>query len=158
MVFNLQFNISAVCVQQFPSFECLVLSISTPTAITIATVYRPPKANYAFMSEFADLLSMLCFKFKRIVILGNFNIHIYTNDCMMTKDFLFLLDCFNLKQMISGPTHNRGHTLDLVIANNAIVSHLSPADIGLYDHLAIFFILELPLPSLSFSHTFNFRN
>ncbi len=59
---------------------CLVLSISAPKAITIATVYRPPKPNEAFMSEFADLLSMLCFKFKNILILGDFNIHIDQND------------------------------------------------------------------------------
>ncbi len=57
--------------------------------------------------------------------------HIDQNDCMLTKDFLFLLDCFNLKQLISGPTHNKGHTLDLVIANDAIVSQLSSVDIGL---------------------------
>ncbi len=71
------------------------------------------------MSEFADLLSMLCFKFKHILILGDFNIHIDQKDCMLTKDFLFLLECFNLKQLISGPTHN---TLYLVIANYAIDS------------------------------------
>ncbi len=45
VVYNLQFNISAVCVPQFTSFECLVLSISAPKAITIAIVYRPPKPN-----------------------------------------------------------------------------------------------------------------
>ncbi len=157
VVHNLQFNISAVRVPQFTSFECLVLSISAPKAITIATVYRPPKPNEAFMSEFADLLSMLCFKFKNILILGDFNIHIDQNDCMLTKDFLFLLDCFNLKQFISGPTHNKGHTLDLVIANDAIVSQLSSVDIGLSDHFAIFFNLEISLSCTTSSHTVNFR-
>ncbi len=109
------------------------------------------------MSEFADLLSMLCFKFKNILILGDFNIHIDQNDCMLTKDFLFLLDCFNLKQLISGPTHNKGHTLDLVIANDAIVSQLSSVDIGLSDHFAIFFNLEISLCCTTSSHTVNFR-
>ncbi len=109
------------------------------------------------MSEFADLLSMLCFKFKNILILGDFNIHIDQNDCMLTKDFLFLLDCFNLKQLISGQTHNKGHTLDLVIANDAIVSQLSSVDIGLSDHLAIFFFPEISLSCTTSSHTVHFR-
>ncbi len=91
---------------------------------------------------------MLCFKFKNILILGDFNIHIDQNDCMLTKDFLFLLDCFNLKQLISGPTHNKGHTLDLVIVNDAIVSQLSSVDIGLSDHFQFFLTWKYLSPVL----------
>ncbi len=102
-------------------------------------------------------MKMLCFKFKDILILGDFNIHIDQNDCMLTKDFLCLLDCFNLKQLISGPTHNKGHTLDLVFANDAIVSQLSSVDIGLSDHFAIYFNLEISLSCTTSSHTVNFH-
>ncbi len=51
------------------------------------------------MSEFDDLLSLMCVKFKGILILGDFNIHIYQTNSMITKDFLGLLECSNLTQM-----------------------------------------------------------
>lgn len=77
MVYNLKLRTSSVTVPQFSSFECLVLSISAPVSIIIATVYKPPQArtHAAFLSEFAHFLSMLTMKFDRIRIVGDFNIH-----------------------------------------------------------------------------------
>lgn len=72
------------------------------------------------MSEFADLLSLLCFKFKRIFIWGDFNIHIDQTNSLMTKD-LAVLECFNLTQFVNASTRSKGHTLDLVIANESLL-------------------------------------
>ncbi len=57
-------------IPHFNSFECLVLSVSAPITTVIVTVYRPPETKKDFMPEFADLLSMLCLKFERTLILG----------------------------------------------------------------------------------------
>ncbi len=65
-----------VVIPHFNSFECLVLSVSAPITTVIVTVYRPPETKKDFMPEFADLLSMLCLKFERTLILGDFNIHV----------------------------------------------------------------------------------
>ncbi len=70
-----------------------------------------------------SVLSLVCIKFERILILGDFNIHIDKNDSTMTRDFLSLLDCFDLKQLVDCPTHIKGHTLDLVITNGTFLSH-----------------------------------
>lgn len=139
VLYNQKFTISPVVIPQFNSFECLVLSVSAPITTVIATVYRPPKTTEHFLSEFAELLSMLCLKFERTLILGDFNIHIDKKDSAMTKDFLSLLECFDLKQLVDCSTHIKGHTLDLVIANGSFVSQFSSADLGLSDYFAIFF-------------------
>lgn len=34
----------------------------------------------------------------------------------MAKDFLTLIDCLNLTQSLPGQTHDKGHTLDLVLS------------------------------------------
>lgn len=93
-----QFTLSPVVTPQFNSFECLVLSVSAPISTGIATVYRPPKTSEYFLNEFADLLSILCLKFDRTLNLGYFNIHMDKKDFVMTKDFVSLLECFDLKQ------------------------------------------------------------
>ncbi len=46
------------------------------------------------MSEFDDLLSMMCVKFKGILILGDFNTHIHQTNSMITRDFFRAIGMF----------------------------------------------------------------
>lgn len=88
MLLNLKISISTVSKPMFTSFECLVvLRISALQSTVIATDYRPPKIKESSMSEFANLLSMVCLRFKRILILGYFNIHTDQTNSKMAKDF-----------------------------------------------------------------------
>lgn len=41
------------------------------------------------------------------------------SDSVAAKEFLSLIDCFSFTQFVTDPTHNKGHTLDLVIANGS---------------------------------------
>ncbi len=143
VLYNQQYSLSPVAAPLFNSFECLVFTISESLSTAIVTVYRPPKANKDFLPEFAELLSYLCLKFERTLIQGDFNIHMDKKDSALTKDFLSLLECFELNQFVDCFTHNKGHILDLVISSGSLVSQLSTFDLGLSDHLAIFFDLYL---------------
>ena len=49
------------------------------------------------------------------MIVGDFNIHVDDASDPEAAIFLDLLDSMNLKQLVTGPTHQRGHTLDLII-------------------------------------------
>ncbi len=151
MLYNQQYSLSPVAAPLFNSFECLVLTISESLSTAIVTVYRPPKANKDFLPEFTELLSYLCLKFERTLIQGDFNIHMDKKDSVLTKYFLSLLECFDLNQFVDCFTHNKGHILDLVISSGSLVSQLSTVDLGLSDHLAIFFDLYLPGANISSS-------
>ncbi len=133
----------------------MTISESFSTAIVI--VYRPPKANKDLLSEFAELLSFLCLKFERTLIQGDFNIHMDKTDSTLTKDFLSLLECFDLNQFGDCFTHNKGHILDLLISSGSLVSQLSTVDLGLSDHLAIIFDLCLPGAYISSSRIMTYR-
>lgn len=54
-------------------------------------------------------------------------------------------------------THDKGHTLDLVIPNGSFVSQLSTSDLALSDHRAVFFNMELPDMITSTSRIINYR-
>lgn len=41
----------------------------------------------------------------------------------MTKDFLNIIDSYNLTPLVHGSTHEHGHTLDLVILCGLLVSN-----------------------------------
>lgn len=91
------------------------------------------------LQDLADLLTTLCFKYSRVLILGDLNIHVDQEACVMANYFLSMLDCYNLSKFFHFPTHSKGHTLDLIIANNDFVSNMSTADVGLSDHYIVFF-------------------
>ncbi len=141
-------------IPQYSTFECLVLSVSGSASTIVATVYKPPKnkSHAAFM-----FLTMLTPKFHRILIAGDFNIHMDQRDSAVAKGFLSLLDCFNFSQLVTCPTHCKGHTLDLVLTNGSFASQLSSVDIGLSDHSAVLFDLELHRPSVRTPRTVTFR-
>ena len=68
------------------SFECLVLSLPHQSnkcqqPILFAVVYRAPGAYSEFLTEFPEFLSNLVLKTDKIIIVGDFNIHVdNTND------------------------------------------------------------------------------
>ena len=71
--------------------------------------------NSAFLDQFTDLLTLLSSRSKNIIILGDINMHM---DNMEDQDAQMLLDslvAFNLTQHVKIPTHDRGHTEDVII-------------------------------------------
>jgi len=69
----------------------------------------------------------------------------------LTSQFLSLLSSFNLTQHVNFPTHNRNHTLDLVISSSdtSLTPSVSTTLCSLSDHFPVFTEMSLnrtPLP------------
>lgn len=64
----------------------------------------------------------------------------------MSKDFINLIDSFNLMQSVTGPTHEKGHTLDLILSYGLDVAVSEICDTGMSDHLPIVFTIVVPCP------------
>lgn len=117
-------ELSPISLPATSSCECLAFKCKPPFPMTVLLIYRPPKSNSAFITEMSDLLTTLCTNSANTIILGDINIHVDTPSCYLAADFLQLLDSLNLQQHVDVPTHSRGHTLDLVIANYAPISNM----------------------------------
>lgn len=68
------------------------------------------------MEEFSIFLEYLVLLPADVLIMGDFNFHVDDAMDQDAKEFLTLLDTFNLSQHIVEPTHKYGHTLDLMIS------------------------------------------
>ena len=65
--------------------------------------------------------------------------------------FLDLIRSFGLSQVVIGPTHNRGHTLDLVITRDGFPIETPTVDPPLLsDHSLVLFKLPLLRPPLEY--------
>ena len=62
--------------------------------------------------------------------------------------FINITESFNLSQHVSGPTHNRGHTLDLVFTLGLNIDSLLCEDLFIADHSCILFDLSFNVDSL----------
>ena len=125
----------------YPSFEYHAFVFNSPPILCM-TVYRPPKRCSSFISDFSEVLSIIHANYDRSIIVGDFNIHADNQSDSFTLDFLNMLSCMNFNQHITLPTHNRGHTLDLVITQGLSVSVSSVVDVGISDHHCVYFMID----------------
>ena len=112
--------------------------------IVSLVIYRTGPINDLFFSEFSSVLETVAVYNCCIAITGDFNIHVDDPADAHAKTFKEYLDSFNMVQSVVGPTHNCGHTLDLVITR----SDLSPSVINvelpqISDHSLVLFQLEI---------------
>ncbi|KAF7647739.1 hypothetical protein LDENG_00167380 [Lucifuga dentata] len=102
-------------------------------------VYRPPKRDTNFLSEFSDFMSTVLTKYDKIILLGDFNFHVNDYNNSRAMKFLNLLACLNLVQHVQSATHIHGNILDLVITKNINVHIASVAQVPVSDHFWVFF-------------------
>ena len=132
------------------SFESLMLSFTHPNwkkqkAALFVIIYRPPGPYSEFLNEFSDFLSRIILDSDKIVIAGDFNIHIDDSNDSLGNAFTTLLDSVGFIQNVNEPTHKHNHTLDLVLTYGIEVSQLKvlPLNPSLSDHYLITFQLVL---------------
>ena len=124
--------------------------VHSKVPVIILVIYRPPKPNTAFIQEFAELLSHFMTRYDKILILGDFNIHVCCPPQSFTTDFMDILESFNLTQAVQEPTHSKGHILDLVLSSGLSPDNLTVKDICVSDRKAVLF--NIILSQTPFNH------
>ena len=92
-----------------------------------------------FFKEFSILAEQLAVASGNLLIVSDFNFHVDSLGNSEAIKFTSILESFNLKQRVRGPTHKKGHTLDLVItrAEDDLVTSIEVRDPVSSDHLAV---------------------
>ena len=74
---------------------------------------------------------------QKLCLVGDFNFHVDDARNKEAIEFGALIESFGLKQHVTGSTHQKGHTLDLVItrSTDALVQDICIKDTCLSDHL-----------------------
>ena len=138
-MFNDSLQCKQLCHGNFDSFEYVALQLNSSTRAVFLNIYRPPKYCATFFDDLAELLSIVCIDFDCVVIVGDFNIHVDNPQARGTKELYNVLDNYGLTQHVIEPTHNKGHTLDLIISKGLNISKVVVTDVALSDHSCVFF-------------------
>ena len=120
-IFNSSLLINPKPKLSYHSFENLVLSLlhqsnKCQQPILFAVVYSAPGAYSEFLTEFPEFLSNLVLKTDKIIIVGDFNIHVDNTNDSCSVAFISILDSIGFSQCVHQPTHCCNHTLDLVLS------------------------------------------
>ena len=91
-----------------------------------------------------------------LIIVGDFNIHVDDATNTQAGKLIDLLSCHNLRQHVTSPTHEHGHSLDLLITRDDQIITMLPVDTPLLsDHLFVvaeYDCLPMSTPSTGFCH------
>lgn len=99
------------------------------------------------LADFSVFLADIVPKYERVLIVGNCNIHVCCPE---------IIDSFDRVQCALGPTHERGHTLDLVLSCGLPVFNSEVWEAFFSDHMPVFWycfrllcaVAQLTLPLL----------
>ncbi len=160
-IYNNILSISQKTGFKYNSFEVMVLHITlsreksindkSPMMFVLATVDRPPGHHTYFIKEFADFLSELVLAADKVLIVGDFNIHVDNEKDALGSAFIDILNSIGVRQHVSGPTHSQNHTLDLILSHGIDVNGveiLQQSD-DISDHYLVLCKFVSNLPDLS---------
>ena len=114
VIYRSDHKCSALSNTTFSSFKSLAFLLCGEQSIFCAIIYRPPKASSGFIEEFSEFLCSIVAKYDRILIVGDFIIHVCCpNSAGLTTDFIHLIESFNLVQHVNNPLTTKGTFLTL---------------------------------------------
>lgn len=107
-----EFKCFPISFGEFNSFEHLLFSINNiQQPLVRALLYTVPQQHKPnFISDFLELSS---FMMSKLVIMGDFNVHICCANDPFALDFNNLCNSFGLTQSVTGSTHNHAILLTL---------------------------------------------
>jgi hypothetical protein len=122
--------------------ELLFCELSLPgcsTTVLLVVIYRPPGSATTFLETFSELLAQISAERGEVLLAGDFNIHAesVSSDGSARRFLSIISDC-GFQYSALGPTHENGHTLDLILTKED--SRLVSSELivpGISDHSAI---------------------
>ena len=142
---DLENNFKIKCdfkIKTFRSIQYVNIWLCGNTKINLVCLYRyQEEAYHLFLDDLDKLLSAQSSTDHSIILTGDFNVHYEKSDKADVISLENLLNSYGLSQFVQGPTHKKGHTLDLLCANKFEFDFptIQCKSVNLSDHYPIFF-------------------
>ena len=132
----------------------IIIQSPQATGLSLCVLYRPPPSRKngftfrQFSDDISDLLDQWVLNKNRLLLCGDFNLHVDNCNDKEATDFLHLMSSYGLIQHVTSATHSRGHTLDLLFTRDAdnLVKEVSIMDTLMSDHFWVLCNLAIQKP------------
>lgn len=128
--------------------ECMALKIadqSRSRSVALLVIYSE------FFDELQLVLSSVTCSGCELVVAGDLNVHVDVASDSSGAQLLDTLQHHDLRRHVTVPTHNGGHTLDVVITTeHSTPTALDVCDLCVSDHFLVMFSLPFVKPQLQF--------
>lgn len=132
------FSTRSVSCGTFSTFEVSVSKVGRANPFYCILIYRPPGRNANFITDFGHFLASII-RFDRVLMVGDFNVHVNDSSDSFAVNFLNVTESFNFTQHVSGPTHAKGNTLDLVFTTGLKINSICTEELTVSDHYCVLF-------------------
>ncbi|XP_063067242.1 uncharacterized protein LOC134458771 [Engraulis encrasicolus] len=127
------------------AFECLAVELlhtGWDQSVLVINVYRPPRQGLRNVLDFCKAFGKVFRDSSRpydcVLVAGDFNFHFERENRISNALFKSFLWLYGLDQHVDRPTHQSGHTLDLVLTTNVEISDLSIENDNIADHYTVY--------------------
>ena len=86
-----RFICRAINFESFSSFESQMLKVGSFNTFYSVLIYHRPGPASVFLTDFTDFLSSII-KLEKVLIIGDFNLHIDDSTCNTAADLLSITD------------------------------------------------------------------
>ena len=126
-----------------PFMETLTLQLQTNPQDTVHMLlcYRPPGPKTHLLTSLTEFISTYTLNIKHLLVLGDFNLWANSSLDPVADACIDHLEGLGLQQLIQGPTHASGHTLDLIFKQDLEIDVLGNESQPWTDHHAIKFTI-----------------
>uniref|UniRef100_A0A670I2H7 Reverse transcriptase domain-containing protein n=1 Tax=Podarcis muralis TaxID=64176 RepID=A0A670I2H7_PODMU len=129
-----------------PGIECVGLVWGSEESLAVWLVYQPPSAPAATLSGLLEAVAGWALEFPNLLVLGDFNFHADATPSSQALDLVSSMATLGLSQFVSGPTHQAGHTLDLIFGAGIDVIMSPSMKVPWSDHYALKARIDFPPP------------
>ena len=140
--------LSRIAISDQPStFELLCFrAVAGQFATIVIVLYRPGAAavHSLFFDELAVILDQFTTCSEPIYIVGDLNIRLDRSDDPNAMNLHYLVGCYGLIICHTGPTHQRGGTLDVIISREGDATDVCTLDVGVSDHSLLRWVTPVP--------------
>ena len=156
-----------VSVAHNSSFESVTAKVRLQdnSHILCSCIYRADGNIPVFLSDFDNFIGDLFLKSDKLLVCGDFNIHLDNISSSDTILFNDIIESYGLQQYVNQPTHKSGHILDVIIASHNIINEDSIDVLTRYssqfsscDHFGILFSLKCCVQLSDNRKIIKFRN
>ena len=164
LIYKSCFKLKPVQCDSFNSFEYLSCTLASECGkFDLCIIYRPPSSDITtFTEDLSSLLDKFLLRHQRLLIAGDFNVHVNETSSNETQLLHSVLNGYSLVQNVNFKTHMKGNTLDLIItrdSENLLTSEPFP-DTYISDHVSIVcnLAVKLDMPKSEVISSRNFKN